>query len=626
MEELQKQRDIADRANEAKSKFLANMSHEIRTPINAVLGMDEMILRESSEKPILGYATDIMSAGRTLLSLINDILDLSKIEEGKMEILPVQYDLSSLINDLVNMTRPRAMKKGLLFHVEAEEHVPHLLYGDEIRVRQCAMNILTNAVKYTEKGDVWLKISYEKTDEEHICLRFSVKDTGIGMKKEDMELLFSPYKRIEEERNRTIEGTGLGMSITKQLLDLMGSSLQVESEYGYGSVFSFEVSQKVIKWEELGDYTVRFDNATDRNQAYHELFHAPDARILVVDDTEMNLTVMQSLLKKTGIRIDTATSGREALVMAEQTRYDLVFIDHMMPEMDGIETLHHMRESGACKEVLAVALTANAVSGAREMYLEAGFADYLSKPVDGERLERLLADMLPAEKVLSPDTGASPEHSVEISTAAFDSDSEEALEHLMQHLREIPEIDEEAGLKNCGDMEGYANVLAVFYQTAAPKADEIEELYHNGDLPGYTIKVHALKSSARIIGATELSALAKALEDAGKDENTGFISEHTERLLSMYRNLNEKLRFLDPEKSDLADISPAELEEAYRTIIEIASSMDYGLLDDLLKDLRGYHLPEKDAERLRRMEALLTNLDFDGIAEIAAETEGNQRG
>ncbi|MCR4895941.1 MAG: response regulator, partial [Lachnospiraceae bacterium] len=481
MEELQKQRDIADKANAAKSKFLASMSHEIRTPINAVLGMDEMILRESSEKPIRAYASDIMSAGKTLLSLINDILDLSKIEEGKMEILPVQYDLSSLINDLVNMTRPRAVKKGLQFHVEAEEQVPHLLFGDEIRIRQCAMNILTNAVKYTEKGDVWLKISFEKEDDAHIQLRFSVKDTGIGMKKEDMEVLFSPYRRIEEKRNRAIEGTGLGMSITKQLLDLMDSSLEVESEYGKGSVFSFAVSQKVVKWEALGDYSDRFNGTEEQAGQYRELFHAPDARILVVDDTEMNLAVICSLLKKTCIVIDTAASGREALVMAEQTRYDLVFIDHMMPEMDGIETLQHMREGGACKEVPAIALTANAVSGAREMYLAAGFADYVSKPVDGERLEHLLADMLPAEKVLPPDSeiSAAAENAADLSAsdgvnvsagagaepAGAGSDGLSP-DRLMQNLQEIPEIDAAAGLKNCGDAEGYLNVLKVFHGTA----------------------------------------------------------------------------------------------------------------------------------------------------------------
>lgn len=404
MEELEEQKEIADSANAAKSRFLANMSHEIRTPINAVLGMDEMILRESREPEIRSYAANIMSAGKTLLSLINDILDLSKVEEGKMEIIPVQYELSSLLNDLENMILERAKKKGLEFRNDVCKEIPHLLYGDEIRIRQCVVNLLTNAVKYTEKGSVSLEVFYEKKDEKHILLGFSVKDTGMGMKKEDLDKLFAPFQRIEEKRNRTIEGTGLGMSIVRQLLALMGSELTVESEYGKGSSFTFSVEQEVVKWEEIGDYSKRSKEIRGENGVYRERFHAPDAKILVVDDTEMNLTVIQSLLKKTKIQIDTAASGKEALALFDKNAYDAVFIDHMMPDMDGIETLKHMRESEKDTEVPAVALTANAVSGAREMYLSAGFTDYLSKPVDGDKLEKMLSELLPKEKLQSVGT------------------------------------------------------------------------------------------------------------------------------------------------------------------------------------------------------------------------------
>ncbi len=339
LEELEKEKDRADRANEAKSQFLANMSHEIRTPINAVLGMDEMILRETRESSIRSYAADIMAAGKALLALIGDILDLSKVEEGKMEIIPVQYELSSMINDLVNMIQGRADKKGLVFKITADEHVPDLLVGDEIRIRQCLLNLLTNAVKYTEKGSVIMDVSFDKKEENSVVLHFSVTDTGIGMRKEDMEALFSPYIRIEEKRNRTIEGTGLGMSITRKLLELMDSSLRVESEYGKGSRFSFDLCQEVVSWNEMGDYVQRYNSARDEAYGYQELFHAPKARILVVDDTEMNLTVIKNLLKKTGIQIDTVMSGNEALTLAETNDYDVMFIDHMMPDMDGIETL-----------------------------------------------------------------------------------------------------------------------------------------------------------------------------------------------------------------------------------------------------------------------------------------------
>ncbi len=610
MEELQKQRDIADSANEAKSRFLANMSHEIRTPINAVLGMDEMILRESSEKNTRTYAANIMSAGRTLLSIINDILDLSKVEEGKMEIIPVQYDLSTLIGDLANMIRDRAVKKGLKFNTKVDIATPRLLIGDEIRIRQCVMNLLTNAVKYTEKGEVTLNVSFDKKDENHISLRFTVEDTGIGMKAEDMENLFSPYKRIDEKRNRAIEGTGLGMSITRQLLELMGSRLEVQSEYGKGSVFSFSVEQEVEKWEKLGDIAVKLGDTLDNSYEYHEMFHAPDARILVVDDTEMNLTVMQSLLKKTCIKIDTAMSGKEAITMSEKTAYDVLFIDHMMPDMDGIETLKHIRASGMSKDTPAVALTANAISGAREMYLESGFTDYLSKPVDGIKLEKLLMDRLPAEKVLSADVELAADRSSAEGTVE-DSDSD-----VLEKLRGIEEMDTAAGLKNCGSEEGYISVLSVFHKTAEAKASEIEQLFNDKDIAGYTVKVHALKSSARIIGAQKLSDLAKELEDAGNRKDADLIDKETKNLLDMYRGLDGKLSVLDKDSSDLPEIGEAELKEAYQTMAEIAGSMDYGLMEDLLKNLEGYALPAADREKIGKVQELLTQLDWDGIMQV----------
>ena len=609
MEELQKQRDIADHANEAKSLFLASMSHEIRTPINAVLGMDEMILRESNEQNIRGYAADIMSAGRTLLSLINDILDLSKVEEGKMDIIPVQYDLSSMINDLVNVIRDRASKKNLKFTVKADSNCPYLLIGDEIRIRQCAMNLLTNAVKYTEAGEVSLSVSADKADDSHISLSFTVEDTGIGMKEEDMENLFSPYKRIEEKRNRSIEGTGLGMSITRQLLSLMGSELHVKSVYGKGSVFSFAVEQEVVKWDEIGDISARLNDTSACAYEYHELFHAPGARILVVDDTEMNLAVIKSLLKRTRIGIDTAMSGKEAVSLAEKTPYDLLFVDHMMPDMDGIETLKAIRSSGLSKDTPAVALTANAVSGARDMYLEAGFTDYLSKPVDGEKLEKMLLAMLPPEKL----------EKAEDSGDAAVADDEEDLGTILAQLANVDEIDAQEGFKNCGSKDGYLSVLSVFHQTAGTKADEIEDFWKTGDTENYTIKVHALKSSARIIGAAKLFKLAEALEAAGKRGDTVFIDGETENLLGMYRTLDDKLSWLDRGGEDLPEISGDAMREAYQTIVEIAGSMDYELMDDILKNLHGYTLSAADGKRVAEIEKLLTELDWDGIIKKAEE-------
>lgn len=395
-----KRRQESDNASRAKSAFLANMSHEIRTPINAILGMNEMILRESSEREIRAYARDIQNAGKTLLSLINDILDFSKVEEGKMEILPTQYDLGSVVGDLVHMIRGRAEDKGLRFTLRVDENTPAMLFGDEIRIRQCALNLLTNAVKYTERGSVTLSVGFEACAGDRISLRFTVTDTGIGLKQEDIEKIFSPFSRVEESRNRSIEGTGLGMSITRQLLELMDSRLDVQSVYGEGSTFSFAIEQPVVKWTPIGGFAERLEADRTRHETYRESFRAPGARILVVDDMPVNLTVVKGLLKKTRIVVDTAESGEEAVGKAARQQYDVIFIDHMMPRMDGIETLAALRKLPNMAEHTAfIALTANAVSGAREMYFEAGFSDYLSKPVDSKALEEMLMAHLPPEKL-----------------------------------------------------------------------------------------------------------------------------------------------------------------------------------------------------------------------------------
>ncbi|MBQ6442909.1 MAG: response regulator [Lachnospiraceae bacterium] len=620
MEELKEQRSIADRANKAKSTFLANMSHEIRTPINAVLGMDEMILRETKEDQTYSYAQDIQTAGSTLLSLINDILDFSKIEEGKMEILPMQYELSSAVGDLINMIHSRAEKKGLAFRVDVDPEIPHLLYGDEIRVKQIVLNLLTNAVKYTKEGEISLAVTSRPASDEEILLGFRVSDTGIGMKEEDLEKLFAPFTRIEEKRNRSIEGTGLGMSIVQQLLSLMDSHLEVESEYGKGSAFSFEIRQQVIKWDPIGDFASRLKTQSAQNEGYRELFHAPDARILVVDDTEVNLTVIQNLLKQTKLRVDTAGSGREALSDAKETRYDMIFIDHMMPDMDGIETLQRLKEE-VTELPPCIALTANAVSGAREEYLAAGFSDYLSKPVNGRRLEEMLKAWLPPEKLLEPEpeTGA-PGTDVTIESAGTGTPGEEQGEAgLPSWLCRIPEIDAMEGLANCGGKESYLTVLATFHRTAAAKADEIEQYCLAGEMENYTIKVHALKSAARIIGAKTLSGLARELEDAGNAGDTEKIGKETGELLAQYRTLDEKLSAMEEKKAPQKEFSDAMRKDAFRTITEIAECMDFGMMEEVLGEVKKYRLSEEDQKTVKEMETLLLKLDWEGIGALAAK-------
>ena len=608
MDDLREQTLIAENASKAKSSFLANMSHEIRTPINAVLGMDEMIIRESSQEEIRSYAVDIRNAGRSLLSLINDILDFSKIEEGRMEIIPVQYELSSLINDLCNMVRDRAVKKGLVLEIKADKDVPHILYGDEIRIRQVALNLLTNSVKYTNEGRITFEVGFEKISDRQISLKFRVTDTGIGMKEEDMEKLFTPFTRIEEKRNRSVEGTGLGMSIVTQLLTLMDSKLHVKSVYGEGSEFAFAINQDVVKWEPMGEFSERFASIAEPVKEYHELFHAPDAHILVVDDTEVNLAVVKNLLKKTQIMIDTVTSGKEALSAARERHYDLMFIDHMMPDMDGIDTLHKMREECDIKGTVCIALTANAVSGSRERYINEGFDDYLSKPIDGRRLEELLKNYLPKDKI------------EEVSADGSESEKNVSPQDVIPKcLREIPGLDVEEGIKGCGSEESFLSVLDVFRKTAGMKADEIEEYYRNEDWENYTVKVHALKSSARIIGAAGLSEKAKNLEAAGKVLDINVIKSDTDSLLSDYRELEKMLSVTDTDIEDLPEMSDDLRKDAFQTIIEVADSMDYGLMEQVLKDLRGYRLSQQDEAVVDEVESRLMQLDWDGIAECVRQ-------
>ncbi|MBR6909960.1 MAG: response regulator [Lachnospiraceae bacterium] len=392
--------DEARAATKSKSDFLASMSHEIRTPINSVLGMNEMILRETEEENTRKYAEDIQHAGNMLLSLVNNILDFSKIESGKMEIIPVKYDMGILISDIKIIIANRALQKGLKFSVKVAPDMPRVLYGDEIRIKQIITNILTNAVKYTETGSVNFNVDFDKADERSVLLKVSISDTGRGMKEDDLNKLFSPFERIEELRNRHIEGTGLGMSIVQQLLALMGTRLNVKSVYGKGSTFEFVIRQEVVDWTQVGDMgSIVSVSRTKRVDT--EQFTAPLAKILVVDDIKMNLNVIVGLLKRTKIQVDTALSGAEAIDMARKKEYDILFIDHMMPEMDGIETLEKIKKDrfALCREKPMIALTANAISGAREFYLKKGFVGYLSKPVDPKLLEKIIIEFLPEELI-----------------------------------------------------------------------------------------------------------------------------------------------------------------------------------------------------------------------------------
>jgi len=527
-------------ASEAKSSFLSNMSHEIRTPINAVLGMNEMILRECNDSDILAYAENIKTAGNTLLGIINDILDFSKIEAGKIEIIPVDYDLSSLINDLVNMIQIKADDKGLALALDFDKNLPKMLHGDEVRIKQVITNILTNAVKYTEKGIITFSMNFKRIAEEpnSVIILVSVKDTGIGIKPEDMKKLFAEFERIEEERNRNVEGTGLGMAITKNLLRLMKSNLKVESIYGLGTKCSFELKQKVIKWEPLGDYETTYKKGLKKRKKYKEKFTAPKAQILVVDDNPMNLMVFKNLLKQTEMKIDTAINGDKGLSLTQDNKYDIIFLDHMMPDKDGIEILQELRaqNENINSRAIVICLTANAISGARKKYIAAGFDNYLTKPINPDKLEEMLLNYLPKEKV--------DFSTKDLVKETQDKPSKASYEHINIAM----------GLEYSNGEDMFRSILEMFCNLKDKNKEKIQKAFDSEDWKNYTIFVHGLKSTALSVGGEKVGKIAKELEMAGnvlrdnkssksdKDKAQDYIKSCHDEAMKLYDKLVEECR------------------------------------------------------------------------------------
>ncbi len=393
--DIEKKKQIAEAASESRTLFLANMSHEIRTPINTIVGMNEMILRENKNNDTRSYAKNIENASKLLLGLIDDILDFSKLDSGKLKIHESNYHMATLLNDIVLSGMVRAKTKDLEVNVTVDENIPSVLYGDEIRIRQVFNNIISNAVKYTNEGSIDIVIKGKKYDNDFI-IEFSVKDTGIGIRSEDMPTLFDSFQRMEMKRNKYVQGTGLGLHITKQLVERMNGTISVESEYEKGSCFTIKLPQTIIDEAPMGNFKNAYNTHIDEKKEEVEDFTAPNAKVLVVDDNDMNLLVMKKLLSKTKMTVDFASSGVECLRKCKNNRYDLIFMDHMMPEMDGVETLEMLRkdEESASKDTNVIVLTANAISGAAEQYEKAGFIDYITKPVEYARLEKALRRFL----------------------------------------------------------------------------------------------------------------------------------------------------------------------------------------------------------------------------------------
>lgn len=528
-EELLERLRVSDRA---KTDFLTNMSHEIRTPINGIMGMNSILLRQSDTLPrekIAEYAGNMQRASRTLLAIVNDILDISKIESGKMELLCEGYELASLINDCYTIVASNCKKKNLDLYMEIDENLPSILYGDDVRIRQIVNNFLSNAVKYTKRGHVILKISYSRIDEENINLRIDVKDSGIGIQKKDMENLFQNFTRLEEHKNRNIEGTGLGLSLTKRLVDMMHGEVQVESQYGEGSTFTAIIPQKVICEDGIGDMKQIFENYELSVGAMMPVPQFAGAHILVVDDMEMNRIVAKEMLLQTGAIVDVAGSGEEGLTLMKEQHYDLIFMDQMMPDMDGIATFEEMkRMNHQNKTTPVIAMTANAVKGAKEMYLQHGFADYISKPIFEEKmwkiLERFLADkQTEAVEKKNPDGGA-----------------EENKKSLQERF---PYLDTEQGMSVCmEDEDFYLKILKVYLKDEM--VDTLRQDYEEKDWAQYQIHVHGLKNVSANIGAMELSEQFKGLEYAIKNHDIpdmDYIRSHHDKVMEAYQELLRRL-------------------------------------------------------------------------------------
>ena len=613
----------ANSANEAKSAFLNNMSHEIRTPMNSILGMNEMILREEDRPEIREYARVIQRSGRALLGIINDVLDFSKLQDKKMEIMPMRYDLSSLINDLVNMAAEQAKKKSLTFTVNVDKAIPRILYGDEYHIRQVMMNILNNAIKYTERGGVTVTIGFEAFDNFSILLKCAVTDTGIGIKADDLEYIFTPFEHVETSRKFSADGSGLGLPIVKQLLQLMDSDLKVESVFHKGSTFSFDVKQGVIKWEPIGDYERAFSMASSHQERkFMQSFQAPNAKVLVVDDADVNLLVFANLLKKTKIKIDTASSGLEMLQMVRMNHYNIIFLDHRMPGMDGIEAFHNMKKmtDGLNFNTPVVALTANAVLGARQLYIDEGFSDYISKPVDTVRLEQILLEYLPDDLIIRGDDMIEDEKPLENYTLNAEPEYEAEEEEEASPYKNIPGIDYDAAVTNCGTEDTFVQALEIFYNTLDKKADEIEAYERDKDIKNYTVKVHALKSAARLVGALELSADAKYLEECGDKNDVHEIETKTPALLSKYRGYKEVLAKVfgsnDEPDMSLPEISPEDLQEMYSLIKGFAADFDLDNIDRMIEETKNYRIPESEREKFEKVKECVTNADWGTLEEL----------
>lgn len=540
---LEEAKAEAERANAAKSQFLARMSHEIRTPMNAVVSMNQMILNESGEEEILKYAQDIKNSSEMLLEIVNEVLDSSQIESGKMKLVESPYEVSKLLNNLYKMIDMKAREKKLELVFDIDPALPSQCLGDEKRIRQVLINLLTNAVKYTEEGTVTLTVSCT-TDGESAFLYFSVKDTGIGIREEDIGRLYEEFQRFDMFRNRNVEGTGLGMNIVQEFLKLMGSELQIKSEYEKGSEFSFTLEQKIMNHTPMGDF--RETSYSSERETCRMAYIAPNAKVLVVDDSAMNLKVFRTLLKNTRVQITTAQSGEECLEILRQQSFHLVLLDHKMPGMDGVETLKIIKAEKLCENVPIAMLTAHAQIEASRFYLQQGFEDVLTKPILPDALDRLMMRYLPVEPFRPEATVQSAAGEVQPTVEELQQDkvvqAEEAAKSPLEELgKRLPELDVKKGIENCGGEEAfYVEILRDFVELPIKK--ELARFLKEGNATEYCVRIHGFKNNAYTIGHKNLGDLAYEMEKLSRESLPPRIEQMQEQLVKEYDRICGEMR------------------------------------------------------------------------------------
>lgn len=623
--ELETAKNAVEKAEKARDIFLANMSHELRTPINTILGLNELILRESQEEAVKEYARDIRQAGNILLALVSDILDFSKLEAEKMELTEGIYDVSSLLNDLINSISVQQRRKKLDLVLEIAPDIPYKLFGDEIHIRQIIGNLLSNAIRYTEKGRVTLHVSWKELPKDSMEIYVIVKDTGVGIKEEDIPKLFNAFQRMDSATRSKDDRTGLGLAITQRLIEMMGGKLEVQSIYGLGSAFSFRIVQKIVDRSPLGDFEKQYKDSLRSIEDYHEKFIAPMGRILIVDDNAMNLAVAQGLLKGTRLQIDVASSGEECLELIKRKTYHLICMDHMMPVMDGVQTLHAIREleGNPSRDIPVIALTANAVAGARELYLQEGFQDYLTKPIDADKFENMLIEYLPSNVVyLTNSRNISNEYEQTQEEGDGEFDIRESQLYLMGfNLRN--------GLRYMGgDKALYGKVLRDFHSILQEKETALKDFLQKGDMPGYTIIVHSLKGNARNVGADDLADEAFELEKMAKAGQLEDVTVRSPILFGMMNTMRNSLRvYLETEDAgEKAGSQEPEESAGYiteedwvRALQELAARLDDFDGESAaakLRELKRYERPETDKKMLRLCEKAVKDYAYDIALEV----------